>query len=191
MKKSIFNIVSGLTLSLAVSGVFAGENQAMHDEARANAMKLGKSLKTTLQSAMKAGGPVAAVKACNTSADPIASKVAAESGWAVGRTSLKLRNPNNAPDDWELTVLNKFEERKAAGESPKTLEFSETVMVDGKKTFRFMKAIPTGEVCMNCHGGDQVKAEVAETIKGFYPDDEARGFKPGDLRGAFTLSKTL
>ena len=188
MKKSF---LSGLLLSVAVSGVFAADNQALHDEARANAMKLGKSLKMTLQSAMKSGGPKVAVEACNTSADPIAKKVSAETGWTVGRTSLKLRNPNNAPDDWELNVLNKFEERKASGESPKTLEYSETVMVDGKKTFRFMKAIPTGEVCMNCHGGDQVKAEVAEIIQNFYPDDKARGFSTGNLRGAFTLSKTL
>ena len=184
-------LLSGLLLSLAMSGVFAAENQALHDEGRATAMTLGKSLKATLQGAMKSGGPTAAVKVCNTSASPIAQKIAADTGWAVGRTSLKLRNPNNAPDEWELAVLNKFEERKAAGESPKKLEYSETVMVDGKETFRFMKAIPTEEVCMNCHGGDQVKAEVAETIKTYYPDDKARGFKPGDLRGAFTLSKTL
>ena len=183
--------LAGLVLSLAVSGAFAADNQALQDEGRANAMKLGKSLKTTLQGAMKSGGPVAAVKVCNSTASPIAEKVTAETGWAVGRTSLKLRNPDNAPDEWELAVLNKFEERKVAGESPKTLEYGETVMVDGKETFRFMKAIPTGKVCMNCHGGDQVKAEVAELIEQLYPDDKARGYKPGDLRGAFTLSKTL
>lgn len=180
-------IIATLVTCLSTAA-FADENTA---EARQTAMKLGKSLKMTLQSAMKAGGPVAALKACNTAAPGIAQKVSSESGWDAGRTSLKIRNAGNSPDEWEQAVLEKFEQRKAAGESPKTLEHSEVVDVNGQKTFRFMKAIPTGKVCLNCHGGDNVKAEVTAKLKELYPQDKARGYSVGDLRGAFTLSKKL
>lgn len=189
MKKTL--VCTFVAMSLAMPLAQADHHGANVAEARANAMKLGKNLKMTLQQAMKAGGPIAALEACNVSAPAIAEKVSSESGWDVARTSLKLRNPENKPDAWELAVLEKFEERKQAGEKPPTLEYSETVMVDGKKTFRFMKAIPTGEVCMSCHGGDNVKPEVVAKLKALYPDDQARGFKTGDLRGAFTLSKSL
>jgi hypothetical protein len=58
---------------------------------------------------------------------------------------------------------------------------------EGRKVFRYMKAIPTDEICLNCHGGDTVKPEVAAKLAEFYPDDQARGFSVGDIRGAFTI----
>ena len=65
----------------------------------------------------------------------------------VARTSLKYRNPDNATDAWERKVLEQFEARKANGEDPKQITHTEVVEDGGKKTFRFMKAIPTGPVC--------------------------------------------
>jgi hypothetical protein len=189
MKKLLVIVMS--VAAMGVQSVIAAEADPLVAEARATAMKLGKSLKMTLQDAIKTGGPVAALDTCNTAAPAIAETVSAESGWDVARTSLKERNPGNAPDEWELAVLNQFEQRKLAGEAPATLEYSERVSLDGIQTFRYMKAIPTEEVCMNCHGGDNVKAEVVARLKELYPDDKARGFKAGDLRGAFTLSKPL
>ena len=64
------------------------------------------------------------------------------------------------------------------------------VPIDGKPVFRYMKAIPTAELCVVCHGSD-IDPYVDARIRELYPDDQARGFKPGDIRGAFTLSKPL
>ena len=65
-----------------------------------------------LQAGLKAGGPTEAIAVCKDKAPAIAKSEQQKSGWAdVGRTSLKLRNPANKPDDWELAVLNKFEQR--------------------------------------------------------------------------------
>lgn len=189
MKKLISTLIAA-TLGMGAVSLQATEQQLI-EEARGAAMQLGKNLQMTLKGAMKEGGPVTAVKACNTSAPGIADQVSSDTQWQVGRTSLKIRNPGNAPDAWETGVLEDFEARKAAGEDPKKLEYSEVVMVDGKKTFRYMKAIPTAEVCMNCHGGEEVKPAIEAILKQHYPEDVARGYKPGDLRGAFTLSKTL
>ena len=127
---------------------------------------------------------------CNVKAPMIAEETGEKTGWQVARTSLKLRNPDNKPDAWELTVLKAFETRKAAGEDVTKMEYSEVMTIDGKKTFRYMKAIPTAELCLNCHGSE-IKPEVARSIDELYPEDQARGYKAGDIRGAFTLQKTL
>lgn len=148
------------------------------------------SLKGELQSAMKSGGPTKAIDVCNRVAPAIAEKQSADSGWDVARTSLKLRNPENAPDVWEQKVLEKFEARKAAGEPVKPMAYYEIVEEGDQRVFRFMKAIPTGEVCLKCHGSD-LKPAVAAKLDELYPSDEARGFQTGDIRGAFTLKKTL
>lgn len=147
------------------------------------------NLKSELIGAIEASGPVAAIELCNHKAPVISRQHAAEQGLTLGRTSLKLRNPNNAPDAWERTILQSFEERKAAGEDPATIDHAAIIMRDGKRVIHYMKAIPTGELCLNCHGGDEVKPEVAAKLAEFYPDDKARGFEVGDIRGAFTIVK--
>ena len=148
------------------------------------------TLKGELQAGIKAGGPVTALEVCNTNAPQIATKVATESGIQVSRVSLKNRNPDNAPNVWQKAILEDFEIRNAAGADPTTLEFSEVVEHDGNKEFRFMKAIPTGGVCLACHG-ENLASDVQETITTLYPDDKATNFKLGDLRGSFVVTKTL
>ena len=147
-------------------------------------------LKGELGKAMKAGGPVNAIEVCQVKAPAISIATGEKTGWRVARTSLKLRNPANTPDFWERQVLKSFEARKAGGEDVKKMEHAEILSVDGQTTFRYMKAIPTAELCLNCHGGD-VKPEVDAKLKELYPYDKARGYKLGDIRGAFTLSKPM
>lgn len=147
-------------------------------------------LKGELQKGMKQGGPLQTIEVCNTLAPQLAEAHSQMSGWQVGRTSLKLRNAKNAPDAWERAVLNEFERRKAAGEDPMRLVKAEVVEEGGRKMFRMMKAIPTAEVCTKCHGSE-IAEPVASKLDELYPEDQARGFKVGDLRGAFTLKKAL
>src|SRR5690606_42146159 len=47
----------------------------------------------------------------------------AEDGWLVRRTSLKVRNPGNAPDAFEERILRNFEERFAEGAPVDTLGY--------------------------------------------------------------------
>lgn len=169
--------------------------QAAEDPNAAEAKGIVKTffteLKGELEAAVKAGGPVSAISVCQDRAPEIAAGLSEKTGWEVGRTSLKTRNAElNAPDDWERQVLMRFEERKAAGEDVKTMAFAEVVEEGGEESYRFMKAIPTGEICLACHG-EHIDAEVAAAIDEAYPDDQAKGFKLGDIRGAFTLAKPL
>jgi hypothetical protein len=184
-----------LVTAAALGSILAMSVQGADDPDAAEAKGIVKDffteLKGELQAAVKAGGPVSAISVCQDRAPEIAAGLSEETGWEVGRTSLKTRNAAlNAPDAWERQVLNRFEERKAAGEDVETMTFAEEVEEGGAKRYRFMKAIPTGEICLACHG-EHISPEVAAAIDESYPNDQAKGFKLGDIRGAFTLSKPL
>ena len=180
-------VAAGLLPLLVGTASAQGDVQERIEKARAGANDFGARLLAELQKAMASGGPVNAIGVCNTIAPELAAERSAAAQMSVGRTSLKLRQPKNAPDDWELQQLEKFEARKAAGESPAALEVGEFVEKDGKPVFRYMKAIPTGPICLNCHG-TQLAPEVAAKLHELYPQDRATGFAAGDLRGAFTIT---
>jgi hypothetical protein len=150
------------------------------------------SLVQELQAAIKAGGPANGIAVCNLKASEITAGISKGKGMTVGRTSLKLRNLLNAPDAWEKKVLESFEARKARGEDPAKLEHFEVASVNGKDTFRYMKAIaiPKDAPCLACHGSN-LEAPVASKLKELYPKDQATGFNTGDLRGAFTVKQPL
>ncbi len=188
MRTKHLALLAGLGLVLGAQYSLAADPLLL--EARQSAKALGGKLKGEVMKSMKAKGPVGTIDFCSKRAPKIAEEVSEQTGWQVGRTSLKYRNPGNKPDTWELAVLESFEQRKAAGEPAKTLEHGEVVAENGKKVYRYMKAIPTGKPCLSCHG-EKLKPEVAAALDQLYPGDNARGFKLGDIRGAFTLSKEL
>jgi Protein of unknown function (DUF3365) len=181
-------------VALAASVLLVGRAQAAEPDpaqvksARAAVKELGETLKRELMDAMAAGGPKAALGVCKTIAPALAQKTSAARGLQVRRTALRLRNPANAPDDWERGVLEDFARQVKAGADPAKLEHAETVTTPiGASTFRYMKAIPMGAVpCLTCHGAPEpaLKAEIMR----LYPSDQATGFVPGDLRGAFSVA---
>jgi hypothetical protein len=188
-KMKVLSAIAASFLLISASAQTSDDSNAA--EAKVLVKEFFTTLKGELQGAISSGGPVSAIQVCKERAPAIAQTLSEKSGWEVGRTSLKLRNPaSNAPDAWETQVLQDFEERKAGGEDVQTMAFAEVVESNGKSHYRFMKAIPTGELCLLCHG-EAINPDIAEAIDEAYPDDQARGFALGDIRGAFTLSKPL
>ena len=130
----------------------APDLNAFKAESRAKVKAFAGSLKGALQAAIKEDGPGHAISVCNAQAPEIAASLSGLGGWSVGRTSHKLRNPNNAPDAWEAKVLAEFIARANAGEDFKTIEKAAVIEAGGTKTYRYMKAIPVGQICLTCHG---------------------------------------
>jgi len=181
-----------ITLGLAAisTDLSATEYDAEIAASRDTVREFMQTLKQELQAGMQAGGPVNAISVCNLTAPAIASTYSARNGWDVGRTSLKLRNPDNAPDAWERSVLEAFEKRKEAGEDPAKMEFYEVVRQDDVSKLRYMKAIPTAGLCLACHG-EQLDSIVKTRLETLYPEDQALGYRAGDIRGAFTITQPL
>lgn len=184
-------IIAAALLVSASPALAADTPAALADGARAAIKGLAGGLKEKLVSALKDGGPVAALGVCNVEAPKIAKERSEASGMEVGRTALKVRNPNNAPDDFEKRVMEKFVADLKGGADAMKLEHAEVVEQDGKKVFRYMKPIMTaGTPCLACHGSE-LKPDVSAKIKELYPNDQATGFSAGDMRGAFTVKKVL
>ena len=185
--RSLFAILLGFSSLLVQS---ADQTSSLLSEARNLVNQFFGSLKTELQSALQEGGPVTAISICKLKAPRLTKEFSSLSGWYLARTSLRLRNQNNHPDEWEQAVLKEFETRKLAGESLSNMEYFEELTIDGKRIFRYMRAIEVVDLCLNCHG-ENIKPDISRILKQLYPNDQATGFKKGDLRGAFTLATSL
>ena len=200
MKNSVMLVAISLLASSAHSladTVTANEKKSENSvqekvkEARLHAKALGGALKSRLQQAIQSGGLEAGVNECQIAAAPIALALS-QNGWEVGRTALKVRNPNNAADQWEREQLAWFSQllTKAKQDNLAPKRPIETYQYDSESgEFRYMMVIEQGQVCMACHGAN-VAPSVKQSILKHYPSDQATGFELGELRGAFTLSYT-
>jgi len=158
-------------------------------EAKKITKQFAGQLKKELQAAMQAGGPTNALQVCNLKAMPITEQISNDSDALVSRVSLKNRNPDNVPNDWQREELEAFDKRAAQGENIDTMASVSVKKLDnGKHQIRFMKALPTGGVCLACHG-QQVAEPVLTKIKELYPDDKATGYSLGEVRGAIVVLK--
>ncbi|MDH2915975.1 MAG: diguanylate cyclase [Gallionella sp.] len=91
-------------------------------------------------------------------------------------TSLKTINPNNAPDDFEMRSLKKFESGLK--------EASEFSYQEGKNYYRFMAPLYVEQSCLRCHGFQDYKiGEVRGGISLTLPmDNELELLKAGSDR---------
>lgn len=185
MKKMLLGFSA---IALALPAYATPTNQ----EARGLVKQYMGQLKPELQKGMKNGGPVNAIEVCHTKAPQIAHDMTQSTGWKINRVSLKPRGASATPDAWEKEVLQKFNQQLAQGADVKKIEFSQTIIMNGEKQFRYMKAIPTAAMCLSCHGTDEmVKAPVKQAIGKYYPNDKAVGYHAGEIRGAFSFTKAL
>jgi len=170
----------------------SAQDPAWVADARKVAGSVPPKLIAVLNDEIAKGGPEGAIAVCRDKAPELAKAASAESGWAIRRVSLKNRNPTAVPDAWERAALEDFDRRAAGGESPATIEKAEVVVVDGKETYRYMKALPVQPLCVACHGyAEQLSPALKEKLKAVYPDDKGVGYSPGQIRGAITLKKPV
>lgn len=157
-------------------------------QARGVATSVPPKLLSVLTAAINQSGPAEAISVCKDEAPKLAAAASQQSGWQVRRVSLGQRNPKAVPDAWERQTLEMFDRQQAAGVEPAKLERAEVVVENGQPVRRYMRALPTLPLCLQCHGQSaQLGAGVAQRLAQLYPDDRATGYSPGQIRGAMTL----
>ena len=173
-----------VSLPMVVSVVPAGadDNTRRLEESRAVVAAFASRLQSKLRGAMQNGGPTAAITVCKDVAPQIALELSRETGATVSRTSLRYRNPSNAPEAWQTVVLQEFDQRAAATDQDGPLEHIE----ESSSGVRYMKAIRTGPLCLTCHG-QSLSEPVSAALAEHYPQDMATGYEAGDIRGAFSI----
>ena len=157
-------------------------------EARGVAGSVPPKLLAMLVDEIAKGGPESAIAVCSEKAPQMAKAASEATGWSIRRVSLRNRNPKATPDAWERAALEDFDRRAAAGEPPAQLERVEVVNDGGRRLQRYMRALPTQDLCVQCHGTpDRISPAVAAKLTQIYPQDRAVGYRVGQIRGAITL----
>ncbi len=154
-------------------------------ESRAMVKMFSGALKEALQAAIKEGGLTNGIGVCKTVAPEIAADNSNEE-WTISRTSLKVRNPDNAPTEWQQMQLQAMDRQPVKNGKP--VEVWQVSEAEGQPAFRYMSAIPTQKLCLGCHG-KSIDPEVKAKLDELYPEDQATGFSEGDLRGAFVVTR--
>ena len=183
-------------LTLATAAFGAAHDDALRafvEQSRKVSGELIRQIGGEMRKEVETTGPMRAVMVCKYTAPEVASSLSRLNGMRVTRVSLRARNPAlGYPDAWEQNVLMEFDRRAARGEKTDAIEHAEVVNEPSGRYLRYMKAIPTGKVCLACHGpteqiSDAVKAQIASE----YPHDRAVGFVEGSIRGAVSVKKAL
>jgi len=159
---------------------------------RATSMEFMKSLKGILINQIQSKGVVQAVAVCSDTAQVLTNNFGINKGVFIRRVSLKNRNENNYPDEFEKKILNKFELLKQNNELNDRTEHFEIVKEDDFTYLRYLKPILVQAECLNCHGNpNDMMTDVKELIMQKYPSDKAVGYSIGDLRGVVSVKKAL
>ncbi len=186
-----------IILSLALLPLFIGTSYSIESQnnekkllklSKKSSKELLTTLKTQLTSALKTGNAEAAVSVCSVIAPEIANKISKKNNLIIKRVSLKNRNPNGKPDDYEEKNLESFNQLKLKNNLKPNHEVFSTVKENGETYFRYMKPIVTVKSCLQCHGSSsQVSSSVKNILTEKYPKDIAFGYKEGDVRGAVSI----
>lgn len=165
------------------------QRQKLADNGNTMALALMQNLSTQLKAALQTGSPSTAVEVCKQVAIPITETTSKQfEGSVVRRTSLQTRNPLNAPDAMDRQVLLNWQDLKK--EEKPLPEHSLQIATDG--THRFYKPLIVQELCTKCHGpSEMMGAELKALIDQLYPEDQARNYKVGDIRGAIAVETSL
>jgi len=116
MKGIVIAALIGLVPSLMVGGV--SHSQQSHQdlqfeqalrEARQVSTELAEKVRGLLLQEIERGGFVNAVRVCSESAQKITQQFYKDTGHYARRVSLRYRNTNNIPDDYERRKLEEFD----------------------------------------------------------------------------------
>ena len=181
-----------------VTGTASHSQQTIQDsriqpalyEAQQISTELADQVRGSLIQEIGKGGFTNAIKVCSEMAQEITHRFNRSAGHVVRRVSLKHRNPQNIPDDYERRKLVEFDFSNREKKLEK--EYFEVVKEGDHEYLRYMKPLVTIPLCMNCHGpNENIPSEIKAILKEKYPDDKATGFLAGDIRGAISVKMTL
>ncbi len=179
--------------ALVSTTAFAQDLDALRLDTQQKVLPVLPKVVGMMQETVAAQGVTAAIPVCKVKAPQLLQEQADKTGWSIRRVSLKTRNPERGtPDAWEVHQLADFNIRAANGEKIETLEHGEVISENGRQTYRYIRAIPVGPVCLRCHGATEsiepgLRAELNKT----YPQDRATGYAVGQVRGALTVKRPL
>jgi hypothetical protein len=183
----------GIAFLTALAACGASESKEVSPQVREEVLEIGSAaaddlvatLMAHLMEAMREGGPAGAVDVCSARALDLTAEVADRQGLDIKRTSMRYRNPANAPDEAETEALKHFRSAlEETGELP-----GPWVQKAGRDEYRYYRPLVMAEPCLVCHGSEeQIDPLVRSALEERYPDDLATGYATGDFRGVIRVT---
>lgn len=153
---------------------------------RSAAAALNETLGTRMTRSLRDSGPEGAMSVCAWQARALADEVGQKDGVTVKRTSLKLRNPVNAPDAYEKELLTRLAARAREGDLPE--ESLDERRENGLTVYRYAKPLVATPLCITCHGrAGEIPEAVRKMLETRYPGDAATGYGAGDFVGIVSV----
>ena len=146
--------------------------------AKSKLQPLKEQLVDALTGALEEGGPETAIAVCRERAPQIAAELSVD-GIRMGRTSHRVRNPDNAPEPWVEPLLAAYLEDPENPE-PRAVRLDDS-------TIGYVEPIYAASFCLSCHG-PSIEEGLQEEILSLYPEDQATGFRMNDVRGLFWVT---
>ncbi|MDO8541695.1 MAG: DUF3365 domain-containing protein [Opitutaceae bacterium] len=153
--------------------------------------RVGVSLVSEVTSAVAKDGAEGAVGVCHLKALPLTGEIIAGMPriTAVKRTSLRLRNPANAPDAAEQLVLDRVQRDISRGDVPPKLLVQRIDLEGDNREWRVYRPIGVLPQCVACHGAvEKQSAALREALQKLYPGDQATGYAAGEWRGLIRVT---
>ncbi len=178
-------VLAGILLAGLAGGARAEERQILR--CRVLAHDFMAELTRTIQDAIHDGGPAGAVAVCRRAVPELEARYSLPPGIEVKLTALQCWDPHNLPDGWEKKGLENFLERRQQGAILAGLEYSEPVVLEGKRAFRYLRALPTGSLCLKCHG-ERLAPKVKKALRRYYFGSGGSGCRLAELRGGISIT---
>jgi hypothetical protein len=169
----------------------APEAAAVRQAGEAASALLATRLVTELTAALASGGPEKAVEICHTKALPLTAEPlpGLPQVTTVKRTSLRLRNPANAPDAGEKAALEHVAARIADGQPAPAILVQKIVPSQGDPEWRLYRSVGVQPACLACHGAPEAQTPALRALlRARYPRDAATGYAVGDWRGLIRVT---
>lgn len=191
-KAGLLLVIAGLlVLTGCVKKVEPKKDPALEKakkEATAAAGAYMKDLKAILVAEIQKNGPESVVNICSDTAQKFTKQYSATKKMQIRRVSFMNRNEANVPDQSEIMWLKEFENMMKDGSFNKDTVLYRVEKSGRERMLHLVKPIILAEECVVCHGSDeQIPEGIKKIISDKYPNDKARNFKPGDLRGAVSV----
>lgn len=137
-----------------------------------------------VQHAIKEGGPQNAVSFCNMEVSSLMDSLKRHHNCAISRATPKNRNPSNHLQS--LADSNAWQQFLRADSLSPTLS---AVLEERGSPVYYQPILIGMPTCLKCHGtpGEDIDALTLAAIDSLYPNDKARNYQMGELRGMWKI----
>ena len=108
---------------------------------------------------------------------------------AIKRTSLRLRNPLNAPDEADLAALHYIQKELIDGNNPPRSLMQRIESAGKPVEYRVYKPIAVMPDCLLCHGSKEAQIPgLQQSLERQFPEDKAVNYNEYDWRGVIRVT---